>query len=91
MSIIERISARGTVRPALNPRTLFALLLTAAALCGCARRYDITLTNGGRMENVRKPVRSKEGGDWTCTTASGQKLTISSSRVLSIVPHGEKQ
>ena len=62
MSTIERISAAKPVRRALNPRAFFALLLAAAALCGCARRYDMTLTNGGRVTNVRKPIRSKEGG-----------------------------
>ena len=89
MSTIERISAPGPVRRGLNPRTLFAVLLTAAALCGCVR-YDVTLTNGGSMTNVRKPIRSKDGAYYTCTAADGSKLTISSDRVRSIVPHGDK-
>lgn len=90
MSTIERNSAPKPARRAFNLRALFALLLAAAALCGCARRYDMTLTNGGRVINVRKPVRSKEGGNFTVTTADGKRLVISSDRVLSIVPHGDK-
>ena len=90
MSTIERISDPGRVRRALNPRAIFALFLTAAALCGCARRYDVTLTNGGRMSNVRKPVLSQEGGYYTCTAANGQKISIPANRVLSVVPHGDK-
>ena len=90
MSTIERISAPKPVRRALNPRVMFTLLLAAAALCGCARRYDMTLTNGGKVTNVRKPIRSKEGGSYICTTANGQQLVIPADRVLSIVPHGDK-
>jgi len=90
MSTIEHISAPRPVRRALSPRTIFALLLTAAAFCGCVRRYDVTLTNGGRMTNVRKPTRSKEGGVYTVTTSSGQTITIPASRVVNIVPHGDK-
>ena len=90
MSTIERISAPKPVRRALNPRALFALLLAAANLCGCARRYDMTLTNGGRVTNVRKPIRSKEGGNFTFIAADGKQHVISADRVLSIVPHGDK-
>jgi hypothetical protein len=89
MSIIERIAARKPAGRALNPRAIFALLLTAAALCGCAR-YDMTLTNGGTVTNVRRPKLDKEGGCWIYVTASGQKIKIPASRVVTIVPHGDK-
>jgi len=42
------------------------------------------------MTNVRKPTRSKEGGVYTVTTSSGQTITIPASRVVNIVPHGDK-
>jgi hypothetical protein len=89
MSIVEPISAHRPVGRALKPRALFALLLTAAALCGCAR-YDMTLTNGGQVTNVRKPELDKQGGYWSYVTASGQKIKIPASRVVTIVPHGDK-
>jgi hypothetical protein len=88
MSIIEIISSARPVRPTLRPRTFLALLLAAATLCGCVR-YDMTLTNDGRMTNVRKPVRSKDGTYYTIKTADGKTFTIPASRVVSIVPHGD--
>jgi hypothetical protein len=89
MSIFERVSDPRPIRCARQRRAFFALLLAAATLCGCAR-YDVTLTNGGKVTNVPKPVRSKEGGYYTIITPGGQKLIISSSRVVAIVPHGDK-
>jgi len=89
MSIIERISVQRPARRALNPRTLFVLLLAAAVLCGCAR-YDITLTNGGSVTNVRKPKLDKQRGSWTYVTSDGKTNIISASRVINVVPHGEK-
>ena len=50
---------------------------------------DMTLTNDGRMTNVRKPVRSKDGAYYTIKTADGKTYTIPASRVVSIVPHGD--
>jgi hypothetical protein len=90
MSMIERTAARRPDRRAFNLRTLFALLLTAAALCGCARYYDMTLTNGGRVEGVRQPKLDRQGGSWTYITRDGKTNLISASRVINIVPHGEK-
>jgi hypothetical protein len=87
MSIIEIISSPRPIRPALRPPTLLALLL-AAALCGCVR-YDMTLTNGGKMTNVRKPVRSQDGTYYTIKTADGKSYTIPASRVVNIAPHGD--
>ena len=89
MSTIDRISAPRPLRRALRPRTIFALLLAAAALGGCAR-YDMTLTNGGRVTNVRKPTRSKDGSYWSYVTASGTTNTVPAGRVISIVRHGDK-
>ena len=89
MSTIEPISAPRPARRALRPRTFFALLLTAAALCGCAR-YDIALTNGGGVINVRKPTMSKDGSYWSYITAKGTTNTIPASRVINVVRHGEK-
>ena len=89
MSIIERISGHRPVRRALIPRAIFASLLTAAALCGCVR-YDMTLTNGGAVTNVRKPILDKQGASWIYISHDGKTNSISASRVVKIVPHGEK-
>ncbi len=88
MSTIKRISAPRPARRPLGPRTLFALLLTAAALCACAR-YDMTLTNGGSVTNVPKPTRSKDGSYWSFVTAGGKTNVIPASRVLNVYRHGD--
>jgi len=89
MSIIERISAPRHVRRALHPPTLFALLLAAAVLCGCARRYDITLVNSQTVTNVRIPNLNKQSPYFTYITAGGHTFTIPASRVSYISPHGD--
>jgi hypothetical protein len=68
-------------------RMLLAGLL-AAALCGCAR-YDITETNGIKLVNVKWPVRSADGTYYTVHLADGQTIKFPSSRLISVVPHGE--
>jgi hypothetical protein len=88
MSIIKRILVPRSIRRTPGPRTLFVLLLTAAALCGCARRYDILLVNGDRVTNVRKPTFDTQAGYWTFV-AGGAKHVISAGRVVNIVPHGD--
>jgi hypothetical protein len=89
MSIIERISARSPVRSALIPPTLFALLLSAAALCGCARHYDIIMTNNRTVTNVRIPDLDKHLGYYTYVTAGGHKFQVPASSVSYIGPHGD--
>ena len=86
MSIMKRISAPRPARRAFNPRSLFVLLLAAAALCGCAR-YDMTLTNGGKVTNVRKPKFNKDGGYWSYIAANGVTNIIPAGRVVSVGPH----
>jgi hypothetical protein len=69
-------------------KRICALLLTAAVLCGCVR-YDMTLTNGQRVANVRKPTRSKDGTTYTFVSADGKTFTVPARRVISIAPHKE--
>jgi hypothetical protein len=90
MNIIERMAAPRPVRRALARPIIFALLLAASAFCGCVH-YDMTLTNGGRVTNVRKPTYNAEGGYWTYVTADGKHITLPASRVVSVVPHGDKK
>jgi hypothetical protein len=88
MSTIENSLSHRPARRAVGPRTFLALLLAAAAWCGCAR-YDMTLTNGQMMSNVRKPVRSQDGTYYTIKFADGKAYTIPASRVINIAPHGD--
>jgi hypothetical protein len=90
MNIIQRFSIPRSMRRALNPPTLLALLLAAAALCGCARRYDLVLTNEGRITNVRDLKRSPDGGSYSFVMADGTTHKIPASRVRYTYPHGDK-
>ena len=65
-----------------------ALILGALVLCGCAR-YDMVLTNGQRLENIRKPKRDATGGYYSFIDAKGRTNVISEARVVSIAPHQE--
>jgi hypothetical protein len=89
MSIIERISAQRPVRRTLKPRTMFALLLAAAALCGCARHYDLIMTNNRAVTNVRIRDLNKHLGYFTCVTATGREFRVPAGEVTSICPHGD--
>jgi len=90
MSIIECISACGPIRRVPPARTLFALLLAAAALCGCARHYDILLINSRQpITNVRIPDLDKNLGYYTYITAGGHRFTIPAGQVTYICPHGD--
>jgi uncharacterized lipoprotein YajG len=66
------------------------LLVTALLLAGCARRYDMTLTNGGRVTNVTKPVLDTESGQFTYKDVAGNKHHVSQVRVLEIKPHSRQ-
>ena len=63
-------------------------LLLAAGLCGCVR-YDVAETNGIKLVNVKKPVRSPDGTYFTVHLGNGEALNIPSSRILYVVPHGD--
>ena len=87
MSTDDRIFAAKTIRRALKPGNLLVLLLAAGVLCGCARRYDITLPNGQQLTNVRKPKLNKAGGYYYYVDGRGRTNLISAARVVEIDPH----
>ena len=87
MSTDERISAAKTARRALKPGNFLVLLLAAGVICGCARRYDITLTNGQQLTNVRKPKLNKAEGYYYYVDGRGRTNVISAARVVEIDPH----
>jgi hypothetical protein len=66
------------------------LLSLCAGLSGCAR-YDMQLTNGMRITNVKKPVVNKSAGVVEYTDAAGHKMTVSMARVVEIEPHKKQK
>lgn len=74
-------------RRALRARTFAALLLAAGVLAGCARRYDMILTNGQKLTNIRKPTRNQQGGYYSFIDARGHTNFISVARVTLVEPH----
>jgi hypothetical protein len=71
-------------------RGLVFPLLAAVLLSGCAHRYDIILTNGGKVTNVTKPVLDRGIGVFTYKDVAGNEHEISAGRVVDIGPHSKK-
>ena len=65
-------------------RCTLILWLLLIALCGCARQYVITLSNGSRLSTKGKP--HLEGGYYVFKDALGQQNRISAGRVSEIAP-----
>ena len=64
--------------------------LLIALLAGCARRYDIVMTDGSRVTNVSKPVLDRQSGVFTYKDVRGQEHKKSAGRVVEIAPHTDK-
>jgi hypothetical protein len=67
-------------------KKLIALSLAIVCLAGCAR-YDVTLNNGSRLINMRRPALDKNTGIYTIKDAAGNKHRIPRSRISLIEPH----
>jgi hypothetical protein len=65
-------------------------VFSAAFLAGCARHYDMTLTNGTRITNVTKPKLYKDAGAYYYKDVDGKVHHISAGRVVDIQPHSKK-
>lgn|GEM_PF-2200168 len=87
MNTQEPNAAARRVGRALPARTILALLLAAGVVAGCARRYDMILTNGGQLIDVRKPTRDPSGGFYSYVDGRGKTNFISVARVVEIHPH----
>jgi hypothetical protein len=81
-------SARG--RHGFRPAKLLPWLFAAAVLTGCARRYDITLTNGDRVTNVTRPVLDRQSGVFTYKDVAGNEHQVHAGHVVEIDPHSSK-
>ena len=88
MSNTPQSKTAGSQRGAIGSIMInLALLLAASVLMtGCAH-YDVSLNNGTKFTNVRKPVLNKETGYYTIKNATGKAFTVKASRVLVIEPH----
>jgi hypothetical protein len=85
MSTHERNFAGPRTGGRVGAVRFLALLAAAAALGGCARRYDLQLTNGQVVTNVRKAKVHQ--GYVSYVDGAGKTNTLPSSRVTSIAPH----
>jgi len=63
------------------------LLLAAGMLAGCARRYDMLLTNQRVVSNVRKPKLSTDHSYYIIVDGYGRTNTYSAGEVILIQPH----
>jgi hypothetical protein len=50
----------------------------------------MTLTNGGRITNVTKPVYDKDKGVYTYKDVAGNEHHVNSGHVVEIKPHSRK-
>jgi hypothetical protein len=95
MSIEKKLLSRARLLRApslhsLKRAGLLPVLLSAALLGGCARRYDVALTNGERITNVTRPVLDKENGVFNYKDVTGEEHHINAGRVVEIGPHSNK-
>jgi hypothetical protein len=67
-------------------KRLCVFLFAVVCLSGCAR-YDVTLNDGSRLINMRKPVLNKETREYVIKDASGNKHYVPAGRVTLIQPH----
>ena len=65
------------------------MALAAALLAGCVR-YDMLLTNGGRITNVSKPRFDATNGIYSYKDVTGRERYVSAGRVVQIMPHSRK-
>jgi uncharacterized lipoprotein YajG len=71
-------------------KKVLPMLAAVVLLAGCARHYDMVLTNGIRVTNVTKPVLNNEAGSYTYKDVAGTVRHVSQSRVLEIRPHSRQ-
>ena len=67
-------------------KSFLVIAVLAVALLGCARRYKMTLTNGGSITSLSKPKLNKEGSAYLYKDILGREAWISAGRVTEIAP-----
>ncbi|MGD1084472.1 MAG: hypothetical protein ABSA47_06930 [Verrucomicrobiota bacterium] len=87
MNTQEGIAATTPSRHGLPAGKILPLLLAAGMLAGCARRYDMLLTNQRVVSNVRKPKLSPDHSYYIIVDRQGRTNTIPAGEVNVIQPH----
>ncbi len=64
--------------------------LAISLMAGCARHYDIVMTDGSRVTNITHPVPDKQAGVVTYKDVRGDEHKKNLGRVVEIVPHTKK-
>ncbi len=67
-------------------KLLWLTLVCGATLTGCARHYNMTLSNGQTVTARGKPKLDKATGTFRFTNAQGQPQVLPSFRVRTIEP-----
>jgi uncharacterized lipoprotein YajG len=65
-------------------KALFVIAVAAVLLAGCARRYKMTLTNGGSITTSSKPKLNNEGTAYLYKDRLGRDAWVSAGRVNEI-------
>jgi len=86
----EADSCSAQVVPVPKPARLLPWLACVALLTGCARHYDILMTDGTRVTNVTRPVKNKETGMLLYKDVAGHEHQKNAAHVVEIVPHSDK-
>ena len=73
-----------------KPARLLPWLLSAALWTGCARHYDILMTDGTRVTNVTRPIKNKETGMLVYKDVAGHEHQKNAAHVVEISPHSSK-
>lgn len=76
----------GRKRDQPDMKKLIVMLFAVVCLSGCAR-YDVSLNNGTRMVNMRRPVLDKQNHIYIIKDASGNKHEVPQGKVSLIEPH----
>ena len=84
ISVLNPVRAVGVSSSFSMNRLALFLLISLAALTGCARQYVMKLGNGTRITTASKP--KLKNGYYTFRDAAGNPNKVSQNRVLEIEP-----
>jgi hypothetical protein len=87
---LEAVSHAAQPRFGIKLISLLSCLCAAMLLMGCARHYDLTLTDGTRITNVTKPVLDRQTGVFSYKDVTGHVHQKNAAHVVEIAPHSSK-